>query len=610
MENQILTYTSKFLNIFIFSVGIIFLAFQAKTKYYRELTIRGIWIIFCAVFVAADLFIILPGNNLLINISAVKFQHSLILFIGTFILWDILIITGRENKRIVKYFFAVSLLFSLFIGSDHFMTLGADHSKQAFPGPLYFPYLVFLFSATAYNIFLLLKAYSTFSKFKVVSKKKQVLFFLLGYSSIFVTGTFDTLKTVGALPFFAFPFTLIGFLFFALCGCFILFNDIIAVHMSLKTVLLNLKEAYAELEKTRPLQEIGKKVRHINHDIKNYCCIISSNAAIISQKFRDTEIQEKSRTIIKTSKTLSELSKGLVDYSTGGTNPVFRKINLKTLIMETIDVSRSMVKADFVLNWSCPDEWLLGDWGKLERVLLNIFKNAFDARREKQDKINITINAKIRSGSFILNIIDNGKGFQENTEEEIFTPFFTTKGSSGTGLGLTISSNILAQHNGTIEARDLKMKEGNSGAEFILTLPVYKEEMDRGGGGGGDRRGLLITDNNKLINKSDALFNAQSETCFCSSSIDEAVTVIKNKSVSYILCDSRMLEKADKNLLDLLEKSQSFLINSDKSGEMWVLNYNNEIKMGKLSGRIINRILDSLRNSAQKRYFPPDLNFS
>lgn len=109
------------------------------------------------------------------------------------------------------------------------------------------------------------------------------------------------------------------------------------------------------------------------------------------------------------------------------------------------------------------------------RVLLNLVNNAFYAVREKT-KVNtesyeptVTVSTKYSNGSIEICIQDNGTGIPDSMKAKIFQPFFTTKPTGqGTGLGLSLSYDIIKAHGGTIT---LNSKEGE-GAEFIIKLPV------------------------------------------------------------------------------------------------------------------------------------------
>jgi signal transduction histidine kinase len=109
------------------------------------------------------------------------------------------------------------------------------------------------------------------------------------------------------------------------------------------------------------------------------------------------------------------------------------------------------------------------------RVLLNLFTNAFYAVTEKKKQVVegyepvVRVTTKKVNDKVQLSVIDNGKGIPQNLVDKIFQPFFTTKPTGqGTGLGLSMSYDIIKAHGGEIK---VETKEGE-GAEFIILLPV------------------------------------------------------------------------------------------------------------------------------------------
>ena len=88
----------------------------------------------------------------------------------------------------------------------------------------------------------------------------------------------------------------------------------------------------------------------------------------------------------------------------------------------------------------------------IEQVLINLLLNAIDAVKEKQQP-RIDLISKIDDrGRVIIQVIDNGIGIMQEVQEKIFIPFFTTK-KHGSGIGLSLSRQIMRLHRGTISVR-------------------------------------------------------------------------------------------------------------------------------------------------------------
>jgi signal transduction histidine kinase len=109
------------------------------------------------------------------------------------------------------------------------------------------------------------------------------------------------------------------------------------------------------------------------------------------------------------------------------------------------------------------------------RVLLNLFTNAFYAVAEKNKnrdesyKPTVSVSTRTVGGNVEISVKDNGMGIPQHVLDKIYQPFFTTKPTGqGTGLGLSMSYDIIKAHGGELK---VETREGE-GAEFIILLPV------------------------------------------------------------------------------------------------------------------------------------------
>jgi two-component system, NtrC family, sensor kinase len=110
---------------------------------------------------------------------------------------------------------------------------------------------------------------------------------------------------------------------------------------------------------------------------------------------------------------------------------------------------------------------------------LNLITNAFYSVNEKNKSIQqdnaevkyqptVTVSTKLVGGRVEIRVADNGNGIPQQVIDKIFQPFFTTKpAGQGTGLGLSLSYDIVKAHGGKIRANN---KE-TGGAEFLIILP-------------------------------------------------------------------------------------------------------------------------------------------
>lgn len=124
---------------------------------------------------------------------------------------------------------------------------------------------------------------------------------------------------------------------------------------------------------------------------------------------------------------------------------------------------------------------VIGNPIQLEQVLLNLLKNARDAIIENQARtghpqsglIEVECRPRLERGDAIIAISDNGGGIAPENMRQIFDPFFTTKDvGQGTGLGLSLSHEIIVSMSGTLNAETT-----GQGARFTITLPLSNETI-------------------------------------------------------------------------------------------------------------------------------------
>jgi signal transduction histidine kinase len=121
------------------------------------------------------------------------------------------------------------------------------------------------------------------------------------------------------------------------------------------------------------------------------------------------------------------------------------------------------------------------------RVLVNLYNNAFYAVNERrklpgesyEPTIKVTtklVHSPLRTRGIEIHVKDNGIGIPQNILDKIFQPFFTTKPTGlGTGLGLSLSYDIVKAHNGELK---VETQEGVY-TEFIVFLPIVEKQESR-----------------------------------------------------------------------------------------------------------------------------------
>ena len=150
--------------------------------------------------------------------------------------------------------------------------------------------------------------------------------------------------------------------------------------------------------------------------------------------------------------------------------------DINSLIHEAVslciaELKQNGIKLRFELNNHLPSIYV--DHIQIEQVIINLIRNSADALQNLPAKQfrQIVIHSQLTSDNEILvRVKDNGEGLDEEQQQQILTPFYTTK-TDGMGMGLSISQSIIKAHKGTLY---FKSKPGK-GTSFYFTLPIRKQ---------------------------------------------------------------------------------------------------------------------------------------
>jgi two-component system NtrC family sensor kinase len=247
----------------------------------------------------------------------------------------------------------------------------------------------------------------------------------------------------------------------------------------LKSALLEKERAQEQLIRAQSLAAIGQLVAGVAHELNNP---LSSSTSLVQSTVEDLEKWDREtppdQNLIEDMKfAIKELgrAKGVVASLLGlsrQSQSQFETIKMNTVVKDALrilnsKIKHSNVKVDENYDENLPD--IKGDFANLGQVFLNIILNAFQAVDEKSGRMNIATYYDKTGKRAVFECTDNGPGIPESIRQDIFKPFFTTKGvGKGTGLGLFLCHEIVSRHGGTIDSEN---PEGG-GAKFVVKLPV------------------------------------------------------------------------------------------------------------------------------------------
>ena len=239
--------------------------------------------------------------------------------------------------------------------------------------------------------------------------------------------------------------------------------------------LLSIQNIRVELEQNE-LDSWQKLIRVLTHEISNSISPIASLANTTKKYF----VKKGTGSIMKIDElddallyktvdsldTIETTGRGLIDFVskykslTALPQPKFIKFQIRTLFdkLQTLLIEEADSNAIVLDFKSSPATLeLTADFSLLEMVLINLVKNAFQAiGKSKDGKIKVSAFKNIENRVTIL-VKDNGAGIPSNIMDDIFIPFYTTK-NKGSGIGLSLSRQIMRLHSGTITVSSIPNK--------------------------------------------------------------------------------------------------------------------------------------------------------
>lgn len=226
------------------------------------------------------------------------------------------------------------------------------------------------------------------------------------------------------------------------------------------------KRTEEALRKTEKLAAAGRLAATIAHEINNPLEAVT-NLLFLA---RSEQSLEASRRFLETAdhelQRVGHITRQTLGFYRETTSPV--EIDLPEMLKGVIDVfRRKLASRDVTVNLEAESPISLqGIQGELRQVFSNLLSNAIDASPAGSQ---IRIRTKQIGNRVQVAIADCGSGIPEAARAQVFEPFFTTKKDVGTGLGLWISKEIVANHGGTIRFRS-RLGAGKSGTVFLVYL--------------------------------------------------------------------------------------------------------------------------------------------
>jgi signal transduction histidine kinase len=221
----------------------------------------------------------------------------------------------------------------------------------------------------------------------------------------------------------------------------------------------------------------GALLADVAHEVNNPLMAIGALAeSRLQDKALPPDLREELDQILRQSRRAGKLLSGLLRFVRP---PDGRQsaVPVHDVLQGALDlVTHQLVALDIDLETRyTPGDppWVVGDPARLEQVFVNLFSNALDAMRAVPAPRKLSVSTVIRAGHVGITVADSGPGVPPDVADQVFRPFVSTKGKSGTGLGLYISRQIVREMAGDLI---LAPQVAGEGARFVATFPVALPE--------------------------------------------------------------------------------------------------------------------------------------
>src|SRR5688572_1630423 len=229
--------------------------------------------------------------------------------------------------------------------------------------------------------------------------------------------------------------------------------------------LVTLQNIQPELQK-QELEAWQNLTRVLRHEIMNSITPISSLTSTLREildhdmekKDSHYELKEEGADDLREGlSTIENRSKGLIKFIdayreyTSLPKPKIATVRLKELIEHVAQLMKTELKKTSIkFHYECSSEYITiqADIEMIEQVLINLLKNAIEALAETEHPT-LQLIGRVEDNAIKIEVIDNGSGIIKEALEHIFVPFYTTK-RTGSGIGLSLSRQIMQMHNGSI----------------------------------------------------------------------------------------------------------------------------------------------------------------
>ncbi len=242
------------------------------------------------------------------------------------------------------------------------------------------------------------------------------------------------------------------------------------LYSELREQLETVRRTQSQLIQAEKLSVVGALVSGVAHEVNNPLCIINGRAELL---LRRNDLPDTARGAVRIvadeSRRAADIVRNLLRFARHDA-PDRRPASLADQVHRVLELTGYELRGNGVRVETdlapCAPVWI--DANQIQQVLLNLVQNARQAMATCDGERVLTIRVRDVGHAARIDVLDTGPGIAEAILPRIFDPFFTTKSPEhGTGLGLSVSCGIVAEHGGCLTAAN----RPDGGAAFSIEIP-------------------------------------------------------------------------------------------------------------------------------------------
>jgi signal transduction histidine kinase len=243
----------------------------------------------------------------------------------------------------------------------------------------------------------------------------------------------------------------------------------------------------SQLRQSQKLQALGTLASGIAHDFNNLLTVIGGHAELALSESQRQPVRDSLNEIKDAVSSARDLVRRLLVFSRRQESDR-KPVLLRPIVDDAVKLLRAMIPKTITVGVRAARDlpMICADPTAIQQVVMNLGTNAAHAMREAGGRLTMTIDsvrmeagavnaARLVPGSYVrLTVRDHGTGISPEIMDQIFDPFFSTKGDDGTGLGLAIVNGIMRELHGAVTVTS----EPGRGTTFCLLFPEATPPVD------------------------------------------------------------------------------------------------------------------------------------